>query len=36
MDYYHSKKHIDILEIGFGTGLNAFLSLIESNKNQLN
>ena len=29
------KKHIDILEIGFGTGLNAFLSLIESNKRSI-
>ena len=29
------KKHLDILEIGFGTGLNAFLSLIESNKKSI-
>jgi tRNA U34 5-methylaminomethyl-2-thiouridine-forming methyltransferase MnmC len=30
-----SKKHeINILEIGFGTGLNAFLTLIEAEKSQ--
>jgi len=26
------KNHISILEIGFGTGLNAFISLLEANK----
>lgn len=28
----NSKRPVDILEIGFGTGLNAFLTLIESNR----
>jgi tRNA U34 5-methylaminomethyl-2-thiouridine-forming methyltransferase MnmC len=30
-----SKKEISILEIGFGTGLNAFITLIEALKNDL-
>lgn len=29
---YNSKEEINLLEIGFGTGLNAFLTLIESEK----
>lgn len=29
------KKEINVLEIGFGTGLNAFLTLIEAEKRQL-
>ena len=28
-----NKKDISILEMGFGTGLNAFLTLIESERN---
>ena len=31
----HTKKELRILEIGFGTGLNAFLSCIESIKGDL-
>jgi tRNA U34 5-methylaminomethyl-2-thiouridine-forming methyltransferase MnmC len=30
------NKTISILEIGFGTGLNAFITLLESEKNNLN
>jgi len=29
------KKQLDVLEVGFGTGLNTFLSLIESNKKSI-
>ncbi|MFA6701199.1 MAG: tRNA (5-methylaminomethyl-2-thiouridine)(34)-methyltransferase MnmD [Dysgonamonadaceae bacterium] len=29
-----TKKHVHILEIGFGTGLNAYLSLLEAEKIQ--
>ncbi len=29
------KREIDLLEIGFGTGLNAYLSLVEAEKNNL-
>lgn len=29
---FQNKREISILEIGFGTGLNAFLTLVESNK----
>lgn len=31
----HTKKNISILEIGFGTGLNAFLSMLEAQQSQL-
>lgn len=31
-----SKSNISILEIGFGTGLNAFITCIEAQKNKLN
>lgn len=31
-----SQKNIAILEIGFGTGLNAFITLIEAKKQKLN
>ena len=30
-----SKQQVNILEIGFGTGLNAFVTLLESQKKQL-
>ena len=33
--YKQSKKQIKILEIGLGTGLNSFITLLESEKNQL-
>jgi len=29
----NATKHLSILEIGFGTGLNAFLTLLEAGKN---
>ncbi|AVR47437.1 SAM-dependent methyltransferase [Christiangramia fulva] len=32
LDEHPKKQKIDILEIGFGTGLNAFLSLLEAEK----
>ena len=38
LNYYSTifpDKPISILEIGFGTGLNAFLTLLESEKNKL-
>lgn len=31
----NSKRPLEILEIGFGTGLNAFLTLLESNRNDI-
>lgn len=31
-----AKKEISILEIGFGTGLNAFVTFLEAKKNNLN
>lgn len=31
-----SKKQISILEIGFGTGLNALLTMLEAQRNQVN
>ena len=31
-----SSKHISVLEIGFGTGLNAFITLIEAEKLDVN
>src|SRR5690554_5033618 len=35
LDFFAPQKEINILEIGFGTGLNAFITLLESqNKNQ--
>ena len=34
--YKHHKKQIKILEIGLGTGLNSFITLLESERNQLN
>ncbi|QTV04733.1 tRNA (5-methylaminomethyl-2-thiouridine)(34)-methyltransferase MnmD [Faecalibacter bovis] len=33
--FYNIKKPIKILEIGLGTGLNSFISLLESEKKQL-
>lgn len=33
---YLSKQNISVLEIGFGTGLNAYLTLLESNKSKVN
>ena len=35
-DYSQENKGISILEIGFGTGLNAFITLIEAKKLNLN
>lgn len=32
---HHYKKSLKVLEIGFGTGLNAFLTLIEAEENHL-
>lgn len=34
--YKNNKKQIKILEIGLGTGLNSFITLLESEKNDLN
>lgn len=35
LDFFTDKKEVTILEIGFGTGLNAFITLLESqNRNQ--
>ncbi len=33
---YINNKEIKVLEIGFGTGLNAFLTLLEANKTEAN
>lgn len=35
IDKFPGKEPITILEIGFGTGLNAFISLLEAQKKQL-
>ena len=35
LDFFKANKDIHILEIGFGTGLNAFITLLEAEKNQL-
>lgn len=32
---YIDKKKVNILEIGFGTGLNAFLTILEANRRKL-
>src|SRR5690606_10183071 len=32
LDFFSDKDDISILEIGFGTGLNAFITLLESQK----
>ncbi len=32
LDFFSDKNEISILEIGFGTGLNAFITLLESKK----
>lgn len=32
LDFFSDKKEISILEIGFGTGLNTFITLLESEK----
>ena len=32
MDLFQSNSTIHILEIGFGTGLNAFITFLEANK----
>jgi tRNA U34 5-methylaminomethyl-2-thiouridine-forming methyltransferase MnmC len=32
LDLFHKKDNISILEIGFGTGLNAFITLLEAEK----
>jgi len=35
LDFFVHQKEVNILEIGFGTGLNAFITLLESqNRNQ--
>lgn len=35
LDFFSDKDQVSILEIGFGTGLNAFITLLESkNRNQ--
>lgn len=31
---HHPSKHLNILEVGFGTGLNAFLTLLETQKDE--
>lgn len=39
LDYFYNEnnsKNISILEIGFGTGLNAFITLLEAEKSKLN
>lgn len=33
---FHIKGPVKVLEMGFGTGLNAFLTLLESKKNKIN
>jgi len=35
LEYFKEKKALSVLEIGFGTGLNAFITLIESQKKGL-
>ncbi|MFN5148700.1 MAG: tRNA (5-methylaminomethyl-2-thiouridine)(34)-methyltransferase MnmD [Flavobacteriia bacterium] len=35
LSLYHEKKEVWVFEMGFGTGLNALLSLIEAEKNGL-
>lgn len=32
LDFFSDKKEVSILEIGFGTGLNTFITLLESEK----
>lgn len=32
LDFFSDKNEVSILEIGFGTGLNAFITLLESEK----
>ena len=32
--FIHTNNPIKIIEIGFGTGLNAFITLLEAEKNQ--
>lgn len=32
LDFFTDKKEVSVLEIGFGTGLNAFITLLESRK----
>jgi tRNA U34 5-methylaminomethyl-2-thiouridine-forming methyltransferase MnmC len=35
LSFFKDTEEISVFEMGFGTGLNAFLSLIEAEKNQL-
>src|SRR5690606_41823294 len=35
LDLITDKKEVSILEIGFGTGLNAFITLLEAQKRNL-
>lgn len=35
LSFFNDKKEINILEIGFGTGLNALLTLLNAEKNKL-
>jgi tRNA U34 5-methylaminomethyl-2-thiouridine-forming methyltransferase MnmC len=36
LSLFFNRKSVSVLEIGFGTGLNAFITLLESKKNNLN
>lgn len=36
LDFFAERKEVSILEIGFGTGLNAFITLLESQKRSQN
>lgn len=36
LDFFAERKEVSILEIGFGTGLNAFITLLESQKRTQN
>ncbi|MEN8186893.1 MAG: tRNA (5-methylaminomethyl-2-thiouridine)(34)-methyltransferase MnmD [Bacteroidota bacterium] len=35
LDQFKNRSKVDILEIGFGTGLNCFITFLESNKRNL-
>ena len=35
LNYFHNKAQINVLEIGFGTGLNTFLTFQESTNNKI-
>lgn len=32
LDFFRTEKELNILEVGFGTGLNAFITLLENNQ----